>query len=348
VTFEDLHATILGYAGAPQSPDHQGIGLRARIEGFGKAPRSHIIGVQDGLRVRESEFVPPISLGGVIRMESGAFLRTPEWRYIEYLNRGERALYRIDQDPLEEVDVATDHPQLLESFAARTAAWRNDLAKPAAWMDLMGRFVSEDNTIGSGLRLWLEGQDASGADVRMLVFSDARGYFRIPNVPAGEYVLEYETMRAATDSLGEVPQTATRALDLVDYQTAPFITLDVASAQPEADPNASAPGAIHIEVVDRRGESATGLPLTIHGWTNEGRRELRVSSGADGFVVLDQLPGGFYLASAERGKRYRRSSRWVYLSPGSTRNVELRIKEPRERGNHRRSARGRKNSHAHQ
>lgn len=340
VTFADLHATILEYAGAPLPPDHRGFSLRGRIEGLDPPPRSHVIGVQDQLRVRESEFIPPIKLGSVVRPESAAFLRTARWRYVEYLDRGERALYRIDQDPLEERDIAADHPQRLERFAARTARWREDLAAPAPWMDLMGQLIAGDDTIGSGLRLWLEGRDVAGAAVRMKVYSDARGYFRIPNVPAGEYELRYETEHTATNPRTKRYQTEVRTLDLTGYQTAPFLTLDVASAQPEADPNASPPGAIQIELFDRLGESVTGVPLKIRGWTAEGRRQLRVSSGPDGFVVLDQLPAGFYRITAEPDQRYRKTSRWVYLEPGTTRDVELEIREPGWRGGRWRSARG--------
>ncbi|MBW2389128.1 MAG: sulfatase-like hydrolase/transferase [Deltaproteobacteria bacterium] len=340
VTFEDVHATILEYAGAPMPPDHEGFGLRGRIEGSDTPSRQHVIGVQDLLRVRESEFEPPVSLASVVRYESGAFLRTARWRYVEYLDRGERALYRIDQDPFEESDVAAEHPQKLERFAARTAQWRDELAAPAPWMDLMGRLDAEDGTIGSGLRLRIEGRNVAGTDVRMQVFSDTRGYFRFPNVSAGTYELRHETNGAATNWRKEQLPTESRTIDLTDYETAPFLTLDVSNGQPQADPSAGEPGAIELELFDHRGEAVSGVPLEVWGWTVSGRRQLRVSSGPDGFAVLDQLPAGFYVVSARPDQPYRRTSRWVYLAPGAIRSVELQIREPRWRGKRWRASRG--------
>jgi hypothetical protein len=55
---------------------------------------------------------------------------------------------------------------LLEQFAARTAAWREELDRTADWMDLLGQLNGEDGAAASGLRLWLEGDVGGGSGRR--------------------------------------------------------------------------------------------------------------------------------------------------------------------------------------
>jgi uncharacterized sulfatase len=328
VTFEDLVATILEYAGAPLPPDHGGRGLRGRIEGRDGPARDRVIGVQDVLRVRESEYVPIFGIGAVLRLETAAFLRTARWRYIEYLDRGERLLYRIDQDPFEEEDVAEAHPELLTRFAAETAAWRDALAAPAAWMDLLGQLKLEEGVPDPGLRIWLDGHAESSRGIHMQVFSDARGFFRLPNVPAGEYTLRWETqiLAAASGAAGgrsRVRETGSRELDLTGYQTSPFIAIPIPGTASSRDPIPHAPGTLAIDLVDRDDEPVAGVPLRILGWTVQGIVELQVLSGPDGFAALDQLPMGFYRVSASPERDQHPTSRWIFLEPGTSQDVEL-------------------------
>ncbi len=346
VTFEDLHATILQYAGAPVPPDHEGIDLVSRIEGRGEPARDHVIGVQDGLRVRESEYDPSEGPAGWLKPDTASFLRTDRWRYIEWLNRGEQALYRIEEDPFERNDVSAEYPELLALFAARTSAWRNDLAQPAAWMDLMGRLTSEEGTPAVGLRLWLEGANDSGAPAQLEVFSDDRGFFRFPNVPADKYTLTYEIeapeITGRWRSVREAPVTDSVEVDLVGYETGPFLSLQIpGEVPPPAPASRPRPGTIEIELTARHGVETGELPVHLWGWTIRGVVEQRVLSGPDGFVALDQLPAGFYFIRVSTPRGVRAPARWVRLRPGESeyRKIKLRKKT-------RRHARRRKSQHA--
>lgn len=230
VTFRDLHATILQYAGAPIPPDHEGISLIPRIEGSGGPARDHVVGAMDLLRARQSEYIHPF----IVTFDASGFLRTDQWRYIEWLDRGTQALFRIEDDPLERDNLADQFPEVVAEFAARTEAWREALNQPAAWMDLTGRLATEDRMPASGLRLWLEGIDQSGASRRLEVFSNPRGFFRFPNVPAGDYTLTYEI--EAPEIIGRWRRsrrtTATQSMeiDLNGYETGPFSSLKFPAA----------------------------------------------------------------------------------------------------------------------
>ncbi len=344
VTFEDLHATILRYAGAPIPPDHEGIDLVPRIERRGEPTRDHVVGVQDALRVRESEWDPNKG-GGWVRKETASFLRTDRWRYIEWLDRGEQALYRIEEDPFERNDVSAEHPELLALFAARTSAWRNELAQPAAWMDLMGRLTSEEGAPAVGLRLWLEGDNDSGAPAQLEVFSDDRGFFRFPNVPADKYTLTYEIeapeITGRWRSVREAPVTESVKIDLVAYETGPFLSIQIPGEVPPAPADRRRPGIIEIELRAHRGAGTSGLPVHLWGWTGRGLVEQRVLSGPDGLVAVDQLPAGFYFIRVSTPRGVRAPTRWVYLRPGE--DEHLKIKLRRKTGRH---ARGRKSRNA--
>jgi hypothetical protein len=316
VQFEDLHATILGYAGAPIPPDHDGVDLGPRIEGWGEKARDVVIGVQDHLRVRQEEWVPGSGLAGSTRIEEAGFLRTDEWRYIEWVDRGEQALYRIEEDPFERNDVSADHPEL---------------TIPAPWMDLMGRLTSEEGAPAVGLRLWLEPFEDSESDASWEILSDDRGYFRFPNVPAGEFTLSYE-IEAPPVANGRRPwrdesTTESRLVDLTNYQTAPFLHIQIPGEAPAAPPRSARPGMLEIELTPRGDAETRALPIRVVGWTRRGRIQQRALSGPDGFVAFDQLPTGVYRVRASGSGGAHLPSRWVHLRPGETRLLHIDVRE---------------------
>jgi len=107
VSFEDVFTTILDYAGSAPGADARGVSLKGRIEDPSEpVARSEIIGVMDTVRTREAEFVPGGGLGGLLSHERAAFVRTRDWRYLSYVDRGEIELYRIEEDPFEDFDLA--------------------------------------------------------------------------------------------------------------------------------------------------------------------------------------------------------------------------------------------------
>lgn len=330
ISFEDLHASILQYAGAPIPPDHEGNSLVPRIEGWGEPARDQVIGVQDQFRVRPSEYDPTAGAGRFSSRETASFLRTNRWRYIEWLDRGEQALFRIEEDPFERNDVSADHPELLALFAERTREWREELTRPAAWMDLMGRLISEDGKPAAGLRLWLEGAAESGGPAQWQVFSDDRGFFRFPNVPAGEYTLVYEIEAPEIirrwPRIESEPVTESTEVDLVGWQTSPFLSIQIPGEAPAAMGEGGRPGTIEIELRARGGAETSGLPVHLWGWTARGLVEQQVLSGPDGFVALDQLPAGFYFIRVLAPDDVRTRARWVHLRPGASEFLEIRLR----------------------
>ncbi len=329
VSFEDLHATMLRYAGAPLPPDHEGYPLNERIAGIGEAVRDHVTGFQDILRKREGDIpiLPPA------RFEDAAFLRTERWRYVEWLDRGEQALFEIEADPFERNDVGPEHPELLAQFASRTSAWRDALDEPAPWIDLMGRLMTEDETAVSGLRLWLDG---TGSGNRLQVFSDDRGFFRFPNVPADQYTLSYEIEAPAQSNRWKpptsVPVTQSRPIDLAGYETGPFVTLRIPGRAPPAPPVKRTYGEIEIEISADPSIQTGGRTIELRGWTPNGYVEQRVLSGPDGFVAVDQLPTGFYLVRIEKKDSLLSKSRLIFLGAGANQSLSFALQQKKNRG----------------
>jgi hypothetical protein len=290
----------------------------------------------DLLRARQSEYIHPF----IVTFDASGFLRTDQWRYIEWLDRGTQALFRIEDDPLERDNLADQFPEVVAEFAARTEAWREALNQPAAWMDLTGRLATEDRMPASGLRLWLKGIDQSGASRRLEVFSNPRGFFRFPNVPAGDYTLTYEI--EAPEIIGRWRRsrrtTATQSMeiDLNGYETGPFLFMEVPGSAPPPTTLASRSGTLDIQLRDRRGAERAGVPVHVRGWTQSGFVRQRLLSGPDGFVVADQLPPGIYLVDARPQNGPRTRTRMVYLRSGAGQALDFTVKRKRHRHRHRR------------
>jgi arylsulfatase A-like enzyme len=325
VTFRDLYATVLQYTGAPIPPDLEGDSLISRIEGDGEPARDHLIGGMDYLRARPNEFVFPL----IVAVDRADFLRTDQWRYIEWLDRGTQALYRIDEDPLERNDLAAQYPTLLDVFAARTAAWRAELAEPASWMDLTGRLLTADQTSGRGLRLWLDGVDTSSTSREFEVFSNSDGFFRFPNVPAGHYKLTYEIETPKNHGRRRRAQAASATesleIDLVGYETAPFLSLEIPEDLLPSPKQTGRPATLDIQILDPSGSQPAGIPVEVQGWTDVGFVRQRVLSGPEGFVAIDQLPAGFYRINVSPKHRRHRKLRSVYLRPGVREFLEIEV-----------------------
>ncbi len=326
VDFADLHATLLDFAGAPVPPDHRGASLEARIMRREGPATDHVIGHQDWLRVRESEWVPGSGPAGWAVDESASFLRTAQWRYVEWLDRGERKLFRIERDPLETTDVAADHPRLVEAFAAITADWREGLQAPASWMDGFGRLRDAEGLAAAGHRLWLRAQSNTGEAARWQTRTDARGFFRLPNVPADIYTLEWETRpRAAAHRWradAPVQETDSRPVDLRSFPTAPFLDLRLDDAL-ETEPRPAFRGArLELEAT-RRGRPRVGVEVALLGWTMEGRVTERAITGPDGVLTFDALPPGLYFIEADPAGGRWPVQRIAFLRAGERARVRL-------------------------
>ena len=130
----DIFTTLLDFAGVEQPPDREGISLRPVLEGAGDSPRRTIIGSIDSLRPpRVVESAAAGSAQPLVRSEVAYFLRSTKWHYIRYEqadrfeDRRPEELYKINEDPWEELDVAGEHPDLTKRFAEDIERWLHDV-----------------------------------------------------------------------------------------------------------------------------------------------------------------------------------------------------------------------------
>jgi uncharacterized sulfatase len=138
VSTVDLYRTLLDYAGVAAPEGASGLDLRAALEGRSTETRDAIYGAVYQYRER----------GGPQRPENSAYAlyaRTQRWKLVHYLRnvdtesfkhefaatepfeRGERALYDLEQDPYERHDLSGDPAQaarMEELFQQALAWWR--------------------------------------------------------------------------------------------------------------------------------------------------------------------------------------------------------------------------------
>lgn len=132
----DVFTTLLDFAGVEQPPDREGVSLRPVLEGRGDSPREVIIGSMASLRPPQAvESAETDSPERPVRSERAYFLRTTTWHYIWYPRadrfegRRPEELYKIDEDPWEETDVAGEHPELVKGFREDIEGWLEDVAE---------------------------------------------------------------------------------------------------------------------------------------------------------------------------------------------------------------------------
>jgi len=184
-----------------------------------------------------------------------------------------------------------------------------------------------------GLRVWLEGNRSEGPAVALAIASDDRGFFRLPNVPAGHYTLRYETeapseaARWSWHDDGSQAVTSSRSLDLVGYETGPFLALALPGETPPP-PDSRRAGTLEIELSARDGTATAGLPVELWGWTRRGFVRQRVLSGPDGFAAVDEIPAGLYRVRVVAPDGVRAGAQQVRLQAGGSRlvRIELRTK----------------------
>lgn len=124
VSFEDIYSTLLDYGGVPPGSKDTGRTLRGRIEGRQQTPvRDRIFGMMDQVRARPEEHVTGSGMASLITDERAGFARTQDWRFVHFIDRGERELYRIEEDPLEQINLVDDHPELARRLEEDLANW---------------------------------------------------------------------------------------------------------------------------------------------------------------------------------------------------------------------------------
>lgn len=134
VSTVDLFTTLLDFAGLEPPPDRTGVNLRPSLLGEGTSSRKTVIGSMASLRPpRRVETATPKTGESLLRYERAYFLRNESWHYIWYAkskkfgDRDAEELYRIDEDPREERNVVSEHPELAERFREEIQRWIKDV-----------------------------------------------------------------------------------------------------------------------------------------------------------------------------------------------------------------------------
>jgi len=126
VTFTDVFATLLDYAGATLPVRRDGRSLRPLVEGSAPWPRTDLCGW-----VRRARAEPGVSE----RRTSAFFWRDARFRYVQRPTSPGR-LFDVESDPRETRDVSALHPDVVERANARIRAWAKQMqmerAGPAA------------------------------------------------------------------------------------------------------------------------------------------------------------------------------------------------------------------------
>jgi uncharacterized sulfatase len=125
VSFPDVVATLLGFAGVRPHPAVRGIDLRGVLASGALSPRDALLGSMSELRLD-----PPGAGRGL--GPGGAFLRDRRWHYLLYDDRPEE-LYDVESDPGETRNLAPGQPALCADLRRRVERWRAEIqADPLA------------------------------------------------------------------------------------------------------------------------------------------------------------------------------------------------------------------------
>lgn len=287
-TFADLHATLLDYGDAPPSLDAPGRSLRRIIEGESEVGRSHVVGLTPLLRVRESEYTPG---GAFTATDPAAYVRTPEWRYLRWRNRGEEELYRIRDDPFEENEVAAEFPEVLEELRGIMDADLTARAENAATVEVVGRLRELDGAPVAAMPIQLESFNRPGPAIKMRIPSTADGSFRFPSVPSGIYFLTtpYGQLVHQGQLVERVP------VALLGLKTGPHYDLRIFSIPEDRRLHRIGSGTAVVRFTEGWEEPAALLPVQIRGYSRSGPLRRRILTRPDGRAVFEDLPAGIYL-----------------------------------------------------
>lgn len=113
----DLFPTLLDFAGVPTPAGRDGISLYPTLTESRPFTRRHVVGGERALRAEKPTLrVPTVN-------ERAYFVRDATWRYVWYMDRRSEELYRVEEDPDEQRNVAAEHPTVVASLRARLKEW---------------------------------------------------------------------------------------------------------------------------------------------------------------------------------------------------------------------------------
>jgi arylsulfatase A-like enzyme len=256
VSLTDVVPTIYDYVGADGVPGQEGVSLRPRIEGGSPLARTEVIGFHETF---------------------GAFLRTDTWRYLRFESDGHEELYRIDLDPLEEVDLAAANPDLLATFSRRVDQWVIERLTPPDRIEITGRLVHRDTRaplVGSRLRI-------AGAKWNAIAGPD--GSFRLGPLPFDSYLLTGEGRLDDVEGLGAV-----KFIPLSPALVARGLHLPVVATLTGAVPGTFG-GRIEGTLEDALGEPIAGQTVKVAGRAAGRSVRIYTLTQADGSYRAENL-----------------------------------------------------------
>lgn len=121
----DLYPTLLDYAGIVPPTNRSGRDIRKAIDDGTPVGRDAIVGRargrMPGFETKEFEENPKTP-------KLAYFVRDRRWHYVWYNTLGLEVLFDLHQDPKELVDVASEHPDVIERFREKIEAWKSEPA----------------------------------------------------------------------------------------------------------------------------------------------------------------------------------------------------------------------------
>ena len=127
VSTVDVVTTLLAYAGVAPPDALAGRDLRAAIEGREEVGRDFVVASME--QIRATAPIDPETGEPVGPARGGALLRTRRWAYIAYDARPHE-LYDMVEDPGQQRDVASRHPELTKGFREQVRVWKREMAGP--------------------------------------------------------------------------------------------------------------------------------------------------------------------------------------------------------------------------
>lgn len=297
----DVPATMLDFAGADQITEGGARSLRAALETGAPAGRERIVS-----HMSSSDLA-----------NDGHWVRTPSWRYVESSD-GREELYAIATDPLEEHDVAAEHPEVVAELRSAILDWQQQSRAGPPLLDASGRLVDHAGAPVAGETVRLLGRTTGGTKLALRVLTAANGAYLFDSVPQGQYALvgnHRSTSFAWGNRSGDIPF----ALPIGGLGS--HLEVRTFGAKPLASPGtARISGTLH----DAAGAPLPGALVTVRGGSP--KVAVAVLSGPDGRYAAENLPAGSYRVVAKsrapRGRAVARTS----VAPDGRTSVDLALR----------------------
>lgn len=118
---QDLLPTMLDLCGIPAGERFDGISLASVLRGKAAVPEDRVLVINYSRMPFQFEYPSPDSPSVMRREGAGVLWR--QWRLLE-----DRELYNLENDPLQQENVITDHPEIAARLSRHLDQWWSDVA----------------------------------------------------------------------------------------------------------------------------------------------------------------------------------------------------------------------------